>query len=71
MLLWRKSINSFIYAFYLINYQSILCQVGCFGATLKYIYAHPNLSIDDYQAVSSYLGLDYQAVLFILRVFLN
>ena len=40
-----------------------------FGATLKYIYAHPNLSIDDYQAVSSYLGLDYQAVLFILRVF--
>lgn len=40
-----------------------------FGATLKYIYKHPNLSIDDYQAVSSYLGLDYQAVLFILRVF--
>lgn len=40
-----------------------------FGATLKYIYAHPNLSIDDYQAVSSYLGLDYQAVLSILRVF--
>ena len=40
-----------------------------FGATLKYIYTHPNLSIDDYQAVSSYLGLDYQAVLFILRVF--
>src|SRR5699024_11964967 len=32
-----------------------------FGATLKYIYTHPNLSIDDYQAVSSYLGLDYQA----------
>ena len=40
-----------------------------FGATLKYIYTHPNLSIDDYQAVSSYLSLDYQAVLFILRVF--
>ena len=40
-----------------------------FGATLKYIYKHPNLSIDDYQVVSSYLGLDYQAVLFILRVF--
>lgn len=40
-----------------------------FGTTLKYIYAHPNLSLDDYQAVSSYLGLDYQSVLFILRVF--
>ncbi len=40
-----------------------------FGTTLKYIYAHPNLSLDDYQAVSSYLGLDYQSVLFILHVF--
>ncbi len=36
---------------------------------MKYIYAHPNLTIDDYQVVSSYLGLDYQAILFILRVF--
>lgn len=40
-----------------------------FGKTLKYIYAHPNLTIEDYQVVSAYLGLDYQAVLFILRVF--
>lgn len=40
-----------------------------FGKTLKYIYAHPNLTVEDYQVVSAYLGLDYQAVLFILRVF--
>ncbi len=37
--------------------------------TLKYIYAHPDLTIDDYRTVSPYLGLDYQTVLFILRVF--
>ncbi|WP_305290812.1 single-stranded-DNA-specific exonuclease RecJ [Lactobacillus taiwanensis] len=40
-----------------------------FGKTLKYIYAHPDLTIDDYRTVSPYLGLDYQTVLFILRVF--
>lgn len=40
-----------------------------FGKTLKYIYSHPNLAIEDYREVATYLGLDYQSVLFILRVF--
>ena len=40
-----------------------------FGKILKYIYAHPKLSLDDYQEVAPYLGLDYDTVLFILRVF--
>lgn len=42
---------------------------SAFGKTLKYIYAHPNLRPEDYQNVAPYLGLDYQSVLFILRVF--
>lgn len=42
---------------------------SAFGKTLKYIYAHPNLRPEDYQSVAPYLGLDYQSVLFILRVF--
>lgn len=40
-----------------------------FAKTLKYIYTHPNLRPEDYQSVAPYLGLDYQSVLFILRVF--
>lgn len=40
-----------------------------FGKVLKYIYAHPTLSPDDYRTVAPYLGLDYDSVLFILRVF--
>ena len=40
-----------------------------FGKILKYIYAHPQLSLDDYQEVAPYLGLDYDSILFILRVF--
>lgn len=40
-----------------------------FGKVLKYIYAHPTLKPQDYQAVAPYLGLDYDSVLFILRVF--
>ena len=40
-----------------------------FGKVLKYIYRHPTLSPDDYRTVAPYLGLDYDSVLFILRVF--
>lgn len=40
-----------------------------FGKVLKYIYAHPALKPDDYRTVAPYLGLDYDSVLFILRVF--
>lgn len=42
-----------------------------FGQVLKYIYQHPNLTPDNYRTVAPYLGLDYDSVLFILRVFLN
>ena len=42
---------------------------NAFGKILKYIYAHPELSLDDYQEVAPYLGLDYDSILFILRVF--
>lgn len=40
-----------------------------FGKVLKYIYAHPTLKPEDYRAVAPYIGLDYDSVLFILRVF--
>lgn len=40
-----------------------------FANTLKYIYNHPNLRPEDYESVAPYLGLNYQSVLFILRVF--
>lgn len=40
-----------------------------FGAVLKYIYSHPTLKPADYRTVAPYLGLDYDSVLFILRVF--
>ncbi len=42
---------------------------GYFGRVLKYIYAHPTLKPDDYRTVAPYLGLNYDSVLFILRVF--
>ncbi len=40
-----------------------------FSNVLKYIYKHPTLTPDDYRTVAPYLGLDYDSVLFILRVF--
>ncbi|RVU71561.1 MULTISPECIES: single-stranded-DNA-specific exonuclease RecJ [Lactobacillus] len=40
-----------------------------FAKVLKYIYAHPTLKPEDYRTVAPYLGLDYDSVLFILRVF--
>lgn len=40
-----------------------------FANVLKYIYAHPNLKPEDYRTVAPYFGLDYDSVLFILRVF--
>ena len=40
-----------------------------FGQVLKYIYKHPALTPDDYRTVAPYLGLDYDSILFILRVF--
>lgn len=40
-----------------------------FGQVLKYVYAHPNLTTNDYEQVASFLGLDYASILFILRVF--
>ena len=40
-----------------------------FAKVLKYIYAHPTLKPEDYRSVAPYLGLDYDSVLFILRVF--
>ncbi|WP_251716207.1 single-stranded-DNA-specific exonuclease RecJ [Lactobacillus agrestimuris] len=40
-----------------------------FGNVLKYIYKHPTLTPEDYRTVAPYLGLDYDSVLFILRVF--
>lgn len=40
-----------------------------FGRTLKYIYSHPQLTPENYQEVAPFLGLSYDSVLFILRVF--
>ncbi|MBN7275721.1 single-stranded-DNA-specific exonuclease RecJ [Lactobacillus acetotolerans] len=40
-----------------------------FGKVLKYIYAHPTLKPEDYRTVAPYLGLNYDSILFILRVF--
>lgn len=40
-----------------------------FANVLKYIYQHPSLKPEDYRSVAPYLGLDYDSVLFILRVF--
>lgn len=40
-----------------------------FAAVLKYIYAHPGLKLSDYRNVAPFLQLDYDSILFILRVF--
>lgn len=42
---------------------------GYFANVLKYIYQHPTLKPVDYRLVAPYFGLDYDSVLFILRVF--
>lgn len=42
---------------------------GYFAKLLKYIYQHPSLKPEDYREVAPYFGLDYDSVLFILRVF--
>lgn len=40
-----------------------------FRQVLKYIYTHPALSPEDYQEVAPFLGMDYEEILFVLRVF--
>lgn len=40
-----------------------------FSKVLKYIYSHPGLSPEDYQDVAPFLNIEYDSVLFILRVF--
>ncbi|MBD5429269.1 single-stranded-DNA-specific exonuclease RecJ [Lactobacillus sp.] len=40
-----------------------------FARTLKYIYSHPQLAPEDYEQVAPFLGLNYDNILFILRVF--
>lgn len=40
-----------------------------FANVLKYIYQHPSLKPEDYREVAPYFNLDYDSVLFILRVF--
>lgn len=40
-----------------------------FASVLKYVYAHPTLRPADYRQVAPFLDLDYNSVLFILRVF--
>lgn len=40
-----------------------------FETVLKYVYSHPGLSIEDYRQVGPFIGLDFQSILFILRVF--
>ncbi|WEV71640.1 single-stranded-DNA-specific exonuclease RecJ [Lactobacillus sp. ESL0785] len=40
-----------------------------FARVLKYVYRHPELAVADYRQVAPFLGLDYNSVLFILRVF--
>ncbi|MDF7639049.1 single-stranded-DNA-specific exonuclease RecJ [Lactobacillus sp. ESL0791] len=42
---------------------------SAFGKVLKYVYKHPTLKPADYRMVAPYLSLDYDSVLFILRVF--
>ncbi|KRL64039.1 single-stranded-DNA-specific exonuclease RecJ [Lactobacillus psittaci] len=42
-----------------------------FAKTLKYIYSHPGLKPSDYRLVAPFLGLDGEAIYFILRVFLE
>lgn len=40
-----------------------------FENLLKYVYAHPGLTVEDYRQVGPFLGMDYSSLLFILRVF--
>lgn len=40
-----------------------------FAEVINYVYHHPGLSPAAYRQVAPFLGLDYQSVLFILRVF--
>lgn len=40
-----------------------------FEMVLKYVYLHPGLAIEDYRQVAPFIGLDFQSILFILRVF--
>ena len=42
---------------------------SAFEQVLKYVYQHPGLAAEDYRQVAPYLGLDYNSILFILRVF--
>ncbi|WP_317638252.1 single-stranded-DNA-specific exonuclease RecJ [Lactobacillus xylocopicola] len=48
--------------------QSIPAK-SAFAAVLRYVYQHPGLTIDDFRQVARFLGLAYNSVLFILRVF--
>lgn len=60
-----------LYLRFLLNQLPVetLPSKSYFSEVLKYIYRHPALSPDDYRTVAPYLGLDYDSVLFILRVF--
>lgn len=40
-----------------------------FEVLLKYVYQHPGLEINEYRQVAPFLGIDYQNILFIMRVF--
>ncbi len=40
-----------------------------FEQVLKYVYQHPGLSIEEYRQVAPFLHLDYNNILFVLRVF--
>lgn len=41
---------------------------NAFESVLRYVYSHPGLSAEDYRQVGPFLNLDYNSVLFILRV---
>ncbi|MBA1392972.1 single-stranded-DNA-specific exonuclease RecJ, partial [Lactobacillus sp. XV13L] len=48
--------------------QSLPAQ-SQFAKVLRYVYLHRGLAIEDYRPVAAFLGMDYNSLLFIMRVF--
>lgn len=60
-----------LYVHFLIDQLPVeqLPEKNDFAKVLKYIYTHPGLSPENYRSVAPFIGLDYDSILFILRVF--
>lgn len=50
---------------------SVLPSRQEFGKVWQYVVTHTGLTLDDYRKVTSYLGMNYPSILFILRVFFD